>query len=43
MVVVNKLKMGLQYGNLYTLYIHMQSTMFDIFKNYIIVTCGDYF
>jgi len=35
--------MGLLYGNLYTSYIHMQSTMFDFLRNCIIVACGNYF
>jgi len=33
--------MGLLYGNLYTSYIHMQSTMFDFLRN--VVACGNYF
>jgi hypothetical protein len=42
-MVANELKMGFLYGNLYTLYIYMQSTMFDFFKNCIVVACGNYF
>jgi hypothetical protein len=34
---------GFLYGNLYTSYIHMSSTMFDFFWNCIVVTCGNYF
>jgi len=35
--------MGLLYNNLYTSYIHMYSTMFDFSRNYIVVTCDNYF
>ncbi len=35
--------MGLVYDNLYTSYIHIQSIMFDFFKNYIVIACGNYF
>jgi len=35
--------MDIIYNNLYKSYIHMKSTMFDFFKSYIVVTCGNYF
>jgi len=35
--------MGILYGNLYTLYIHMYSTMFDFFRSYIVIACDKYF
>jgi hypothetical protein len=35
--------MGLLYDNLYTSYIHVYSTMFDSFRNCIIVACGKHF
>jgi hypothetical protein len=42
-IVTSELKMALLYNNLYTSYIHMQSTMFDFFKSCIVVPCGNYF
>ncbi len=42
-IVASELKLSLLYSNLYTSYIHMQSTMFDFFKSCIVVTCGNYF
>jgi hypothetical protein len=35
--------MGFLYGNLYTSYIHMWSTMFDFSMNCIVVACDNYF
>ncbi len=42
-IVTSELKMSFLYGNLYTLFIYMYSTMFDFFRNCIWVTCGNYF
>jgi hypothetical protein len=42
-MIANELKMGLQYDNLYTSYIHMYSIMFDFMRNWTIVACDDYF
>ncbi len=42
-IVASELKMGILYDNLYALYIHLQSTMFDILKSWIISACDNYF
>ncbi len=42
-IVISELKTGFLYDNLYTLYIHMQSTMFDFFRSNITIACGNYF
>jgi hypothetical protein len=42
-IIVSKLKMNLLYDNLYTSYIHMESTIFDFFRSCIKVACGNYF
>jgi hypothetical protein len=42
-MVVSELKMGLIYNNLYILYIHVLSTLFDFFNGCIIIACDKYF
>ncbi len=42
-MIASELKLGIQYNNLYTPYIHPQSTMFDFLKKCTIITCDNYF